>query len=52
VTNKDKTDMIALWISELKGIRVLAIGDSKIDSISQLKLKRIAKEINELLKEK
>ncbi len=51
MTNKEKIDMIDIWISELKGIRSLSIGQGEIDSISQLKLKRIAKETKEILKE-
>lgn len=52
MSHKEKIDMIDLWISELKGIRVLCIAQGEIDSVSQLKLKRIYKEINELLGEK
>lgn len=51
MTNKEKIDMIDLWISELKGIRVLCIAQGEIDSISQLKIERINREIKELLGE-
>jgi hypothetical protein len=52
MTNKEKIDMIDLWISELKGIRVLCIAQGGIDKISQLKIERINREIKELLGEK
>ena len=49
LTIKEKTDMIDLWISELKGIRLVCISKGEVDPISQLKIKRINKEIKEML---
>ena len=52
MTTKEKIEMIDLWIDELKRIRALSISQGKIDDISQLKIKRINREIKELLGDK